>query len=215
MSRIARVVVEGVPHHVTQRGNGRQRVFYRDSDYRLYLDLLRVYSLRYGLKLWAYCLMPNHVHLIAVPQRPLSQARFFSCPLDGGHLWQAMAYVEQNPVRAGLAVEAAAYPWSSAGAHVNGAEGEGLLDLAAWKREYTEERWRDVLKTGVEEVALGERLAEATVRGRPLGDDRFVQELERQTRRRLRPLPVGRPKKREGGAPEDTEAAQLSLGIGV
>jgi putative transposase len=242
MSRIARVVVEGIPHHVTQRGNGRQEVFCSEADYRLYLDLLRVYSLRFGLKVWAYCLMPNHVHLIAVPQRPLSlartlgrthsdyarhfnlgrrscghvwQARFFSCPLDGAHLWQAMAYVERNPVRAGLAAEATAYRWSSAGAHANGMEREGLLDLETWERQYTPGRWREVLETGVNEEALRERLWEATLRGRPLGGQEFVEELERRMRRRLRPLPTGRPRNRAGRGPQDAEAGQLALGIGV
>ena len=123
MPRAARFVAEGVPHHVTQRGNGRQKVFCCPEDYALYEDLLQRYAEDSGLALWAYCLMPNHIHLICVPghERSLAtalgrthadfakhfnivrrscghvwQARFFSCPLDGPHTWQAMAYVERN-----------------------------------------------------------------------------------------------------------------------
>jgi putative transposase len=226
---------------VTQRGNGGRQVFEGESDYRLYLELLRRYSKRHDLSLWAYCLMPNHVHLIAGPKRALSlaralgrahsdparhvnlqhlssghvwEARFFSCPLDGAHLWRAMAYVERNPARAGLAEEAAAYRWSSAAVHLNGGE-EDLLDLAAWEKDYTKDRWREVLTTGVDEEALGERLREASVRGRPLGDAAFVEELEQKMRRRLRPLPAGRPRKRKIGGPDQAAAQQLTLEIGV
>ena len=133
MPRIARIAVEGVPYHLTQRGNAKQRVFFADADYRMYLDLLRRYSAAHGLAVWAYCLMPNHVHLIVVPQRETSmakalgrthaeyaryfnliqrscghvwQARYYSCPLDGrtcGGLWPTWS---RNPVRAGLVEDA-------------------------------------------------------------------------------------------------------------
>jgi putative transposase len=146
MSRIPRIVLENIPYHITQRGNGRQQVFFDPYDYQLYLDLLRRYAEDAQLRLRAYCLMPNHVHLIAAPARPNSmasalgrthadyarhfnlkrrscghawQARFFSCPLDAAHLWNAMAYVERNPVRARIVDEAGQYPWSSAGPHLD------------------------------------------------------------------------------------------------
>jgi putative transposase len=173
MSRIARVALEGIPYHVTQRGNGRQRVFFSDSDYGLYLDLLRANSERYRLRIWAYCLMPNHVHIVAVPERAdalaktlgrthadyarhfnllqrscghVWQARFFSCPLDCSHVWFAMAYVERNPVRAGLAEEADGYPWSSATTHTCDQAETQMLDLGVWRKQYTKERWREVLR---------------------------------------------------------------------
>ncbi|MGA3190447.1 MAG: transposase [Bryobacteraceae bacterium] len=137
MSRIARIVLENIPYHLTQRGNGRQQVFFENQDYRLYLDLLRNYSEDAHLRLWAYCLMPNHVHLIAVPERPEAmasalgrthadfarhfnlrgrtcghvwQARFFSCPLESAHLWRAAAYVERNPSRARIVKHPGEYP---------------------------------------------------------------------------------------------------------
>jgi putative transposase len=221
MPRIARVVAQNVPHHVTQRGNGRQPVFRRADDYLLYIDLLRHYSTRYHLSVWAYCLMPNHVHLISVPAESRSlagalgrthaeyarhfnivgrscghvwQARYFSCPMDDVHCWRAMAYVEQNPVRAGLVSDAPAYLWSSARAHVGRAI-EPMLDLQLWAGRYTARRWADVLKTSVADEALAERIRQATLRGRPLGNDTFVHSIEVSTGRRLRPKAPGRPRK--------------------
>ena len=187
--------------------------------------------------MWAYCLMPNHVHLIAVPQRAEAmastlgrthadfarhfnlrsrtcghvwQARFFSCPLDPAHLWRAAAYVERNPVRARIVKQAWKYEWSSAAAHVGLAANPGFLDFGAWSAEYTEQRWSDVLETGVEEEAFGRRLQEASRRGRPLGSSKFVRELEKCTGRELHHQPVGRPRKQERG-----DDGQLSLEIGV
>ena len=128
MARLPRVVVVDVPHHVTQRGNNRQVIFSTDADRVTYLELLREYTQLYGLSLLGFCLMSNHVHLIALPQTPMAlahslkqahgryasywnarqrstghvwQGRFYSCPLDESHLWAALRYVELNPVRAG------------------------------------------------------------------------------------------------------------------
>ena len=157
MPRIARIVAAGLPHHVTQRGNRRETVFFGDEDYRAYLVLLDKYAARHGVEVIAYCLMPNHVHLVVVPSdehalhrtfKPLHmlyaqrinrrrdwcghlwQDRYFSSTLDERYFWAAVRYVERNPVRAGLVVRAEAYPWSSARAHC-----EGLFDptLAAGK----------------------------------------------------------------------------------
>jgi putative transposase len=212
-------------------------VFFDGADYRLYLDLLRVYSEDAGLRLLAYCLMPNHVHLIAEQDRTKAmasalgrthadfarhfnlrrrscghvwQARYFSCPLDGAHLWRAMAYVERNPVRAGIAGEAAEFPWSSAPARLGSTRAGVVLDLEQWKAEYTREQWRKVLASTVEEESFGRRLQEASRRGRPLGDGSFVEFLEWRAGRRLRPRAVGRPRK-----VEVEEGEQLSLGIGI
>ena len=129
MPRIPRVVVPGVPHHVVQRGNRREDVFFLAADRLRHMDLLRVYSNRHGLAVVAYCLMSNHVHLVVTPRdaqtlcrtlKPvhlryaqhvnwthrlcgrLWQGRFFSYPLDESHFWAAIPCVERNPVRAGL-----------------------------------------------------------------------------------------------------------------
>ena len=144
MPRFARAVVPECPHHITQRGNNRQDVFFVPDDYRLYLDILREQAGRYGLEIHAYCLMANHVHLVATPHAAdslakavgrthwrysqainrlhgrsghLWQGRFYSCALDRAHFWAAVQYVERNPVRAKLVRRAWDYAWSSAAAH--------------------------------------------------------------------------------------------------
>src|SRR4051812_9724029 len=141
MPRRPRVVVPGVPHHVTQRGNNQQLVFFSNADFQLYLNLIEKHAVRHGLGVLGYCLMPNHVHLIVVPESDESlaralggthsdyalavnasstrtghlwQNRFFSCPMDEGHAWRALRYVDLNPVRAGLVGTAWEWPWSSA-----------------------------------------------------------------------------------------------------
>ena len=144
MPRIARTVFAGIPHHITQRGNHGENVFFTESDRHLYLQWLKEYKLRYKIEIIAYCLMNNHIHLVTVPaqadslQRALKplhmryaqhinrkqkwaghlwQGRFFSSPLDEAYLWSCVRYVERNPVRAGMVAKAEDYPWSSAAAH--------------------------------------------------------------------------------------------------
>ena len=73
MARLARVVAPGIPHHVTQRGNRRQPTFFQDTDYQLYLDLAAEWCQKQGVQIWAYCLMPNHVHLIALGEALAAQ----------------------------------------------------------------------------------------------------------------------------------------------
>ncbi|MBE3142430.1 MAG: transposase [Planctomycetes bacterium] len=147
MDRLARSVVIGYPHAVSQRGNLEQTVFEEDADYRRYLGLLRECAERYGLDIWAYCLMPNHVHFVCVPKSEASLARafnalhvryaqyfhkekgssgrlwrgrFMSCVLDDPSVFEEVRFIETNPVRAGLAERAEDYPWSSARCHVLG-----------------------------------------------------------------------------------------------
>ena len=133
MPRRPRAVFPGVAHHITQRGNNRQPVFFSDDDRRFYLDLLSHHATRSGVRVIGYCLMTNHVHLVAVPEREdsfaralrhahseyalarnradgrsghLWQNRFFSCPLDSSHLMAALRYTDFNPVRAALCLQA-------------------------------------------------------------------------------------------------------------
>ena len=144
MPRMARAVLPGVPHHLTQRGLDRGDIFFHTSDYEVYLSQVRTHAARFGADLLGYCCMTNHVHWVAVPQEPGSHARafgeahgryaayansklarsghfwqnrFFSCALDPAHLWAALRYVERNPVRAHMVERADAYRWSSAAAH--------------------------------------------------------------------------------------------------
>ena len=147
MPRSARLIIPGVPHHITQRGNRRSVIFFEDDDYRAYLARLSERCQEAKAGLWAYCLMPNHVHLLFVPMDENSfravlaethrwyarrvnlrqkwsghlwQDRFTSLPVDGPHLYNIVRYIEMNPVRAGLVSEPGLYPWSSARAHLLG-----------------------------------------------------------------------------------------------
>ncbi len=219
MARIARVVVPGCWHHITQRGNRRQTVFFDDEDRAVYLKLLAKYTQRDAVRIAGYCLMGNHVHLIAIPPaenslaRSLGRAhvdyarwlnvrrgetghlwqnRFFSCPMDDKHQWEALRYVESNPVRAGLVSESAKWRWSSAAAHTGGADRWGFLDIAEWNRHWTARAWSEVLARGIEDAVLLERIREATRTGRPAAGEEFVRMLEAQRQRRLRPQKRGR-----------------------
>jgi putative transposase len=223
--RPPRFVLPGYPHHVTQRGNYRQDVFFRDEDRRFYLELLREFSVHCGVAIQAYCLMSNHVHLIAVPHNAQSlsrmlqrvhseyargvhlrlrrvghlwQSRFSSVPLDETHFWAAMAYVEQNPARAGMVVRPWDWRWSSARAHVEGRD-DGWLDLVRWRARYSTASWRQCLELGVADHSLLERIREGTSRGWPLGDEAFLQQIERELGTRARRGKPGRPRKGPGG----------------
>jgi putative transposase len=156
MGRFTRVVAVDVPHHVTQRGNGRRFVLDGDVDRTIYLKLLHENIVLHGVALIGYCLMSNHTHLIAIPHKVdgLSQAlkqthgryasywnaahqsnghvwqgRYYSCPLDHSHLWEALRYTELNPVRAGLVSGAELWPWSSAACHCGAKEQDDYLTL--------------------------------------------------------------------------------------
>jgi putative transposase len=215
MARFARVVVPGVPHHVTQRGNRRLETFFGEADYRAYLDLLAEHSAAAGVAVWAYCLMPNHVHLVLVPQdedglrRVLGEAhrrytrrvnfregwrghlwqeRFHSFAMDEGHLLAAARYVELNPVRAGLARRARDWRWSSARAHLAGRD-DALVQVAPLLELVGD--WRAFLAGGLEDEAL-EALRRHTRTGRPLGSAAFLERLEARLGRALRPGKRGR-----------------------
>jgi putative transposase len=234
MPRIARVVAEGVPHHITQRGKGRQTVFDDAQDHHVYLKLLREYAREHDLHIWAWCLMSNHVHLLAVPDTSHSlsralgrihcdyaryrnakaatcghlwQARYYSCPVDGPAVWRVMAYIERNPIRAGLVEIAEEFQWSSARTHVADRE-DGFVQMAPWRQSYTAARWTETLRVGVDDEILRERLRSATRTGRPLGSPEFLEEIERNTRRALQPRQVGRPRK-------SRQEPQLRLEIGI
>jgi len=223
MPRTARIAIVDVPHHITQRGNNRQDVFFVDDDRRVYLSILKEHSDQYGLDILGWCLMTNHIHLVARPSGPESlakslgrthlrytqyvnrlhgrsghlwQNRFFSCPLGREHFWQALRYTEQNPVRTGLVRHAWTYAWSSAAAHISGDDKAGLLNMSHWRQISAQIDWRQVLeKTQAQDVI--EHIRRNTHTGRPLAGDAFISKLEKLLNKRLRPLPLGRPKKNE------------------
>jgi len=217
MPRAARIVVPGVAHHVTQRGNNRADVFFVDDDRRVYLGLLRKAAQRYGVRVEGYCLMTNHVHVVGVPaeEHSLSRAlalanllytqyvnrlqgrsgrlwqnRFFSCPLDDTHRIAALCYIELNPVRAAMVRRPEDYAWSSAACHCGESDVSGLLDLSAWGREYPGRAWKHVLTEQASESCDGLRLHTRT--GRPLGTDSFISKIEVTLGRRVRALSIGR-----------------------
>ena len=220
MARLARVVVPDVAHHVTQRGNRRQPVFFGDEDYAAYRDLVAAACRAQDVSCLAWCLMPNHVHLILVPRSAdglraalaeahrrysrrinfahgwtghLWQGRFCSYPMDDAHLMTAVRYVELNPVKAKLAVRAEDWPWSSARAHVGG-KPDGLTDLGALAGVHR--NWRAMLRHGLEagdQDPEAEAAIEAHQRtGRPWGGAAFVRRLEQDTGRTLERRKPGR-----------------------
>ena len=219
MARIARIVLPGIPHHVTQRGNRRQATFFTDTDFQVYLELMAEWCGRKNVEIWAYCLMPNHVHLIATPadatglrlgigeahrrytrhvnfskqwRGHLWQERFASFPMDETHLMAAVRYVELNPVRAGIVTKPADYPWSSTKAHLLGKD-----DVLVKTKPLLDlmDDWTSFLSDGLaNETADRLRIHERT--GRPLGNDSFVALAEEITKRPLRPLPRGPKPKR-------------------
>jgi len=220
MARIARVVARGFPHHITQRGNRRQKTFFNDDDYRMYIQLMAEWCLRCGVEIWAYCLMTNHVHLVAVPESEaglrraigeahrrysrhvnfqkgwrghLWQGRFASYPMDDRYLLAVARYVELNPIRAGITDKAERYPWSSASAHIKGRDDQlvKVLPLRNMVRGWRAFLAEDVSVEEVEKLRRHERT------GRPLGNDGFIAKLEKTLNRLLQKQKPG-PKLNKG-----------------
>jgi putative transposase len=224
MPRTARLVIPGLPHHVVQRAARGKALFYTDQDRRRYLDLLAEYATRHHLQIWAWCLMPDHVHLVAVPEDALSLAaaliplqtqysrhihqthkkrgilwagRYGSCPMDEPHAWEAVRYVERNPLRAKIILRPDRYPWSSAGGHA-GLRKDPLLSGALESRGKVK-NWAQWLRAG-EDAALVQTIRASTRTGRAAGDEAFLARIEKLTARPLRPRKVDRPRKATGKA---------------
>ncbi len=209
----------GLPHHFTQRGNNRGSVFDTDADRDLFLDLLGEYAQQYGLSVMSYCLMTNHFHLVARPRDETSaakslgrleadyarylhvrrrtsghlwQARYYSVPMEHSYCWRAIAYVERNPVRAGMADAAAEYRWSSAAARIGAAPPPTWLELSHWREQWSADAWRAFDADRDAETLLRAELKEATLNGFPLGRE-LVKRLESDTGARLHRGKSGRP----------------------
>ncbi len=211
MARLARVVIPGLPHHVTQRGNGRARTFFVDDDYALYRDLLAESCAAARVEVWAWVLMPNHVHLILVPddddglRRALApthrryaghiharekrsghfwQGRFGCVAMDDDHLAAALVYVALNPVRARLTDGAQDWRWSSVHAHLGHVVSDGLTQVGPVRERFPDLAHR--ISAG-EDLVMSERLRKAETIGRPIGSAAFVAGLETLSGRRLLP----------------------------
>ena len=197
MPRRPRIVRPDAPHHITQRGDGRQHIFDTDDDRRLFLRLLGKYATRYELEIWGYCLMPDHFHLIAVPRSTgsiakalrqlqgdyaryinlrrdntghLWQARYASTVLDGAYTWRALAYIERNPVRAEITEQAELFPWSSAPFHYGIQSPPSWLNVTAWRSQWKPAQWRRLLRESRDEPIFAGQFHAATSTGRPMGD---------------------------------------------
>ena len=216
MARLARVVIPGLPHHVTQRGNGRAKTFFSDEDYSLYLRLLTEKCHAAKVQCLGYVLMTNHVHLILVPKdaeglrKALSathgtyasmlnarrkktghfwQGRFGCVAMDGPHAEAALRYVLLNPVRAKLTKRAADWRWSSAAALLKDRD-DGLTDVAAVKDQFSDVAM--LLAEGTDAEMMDMLLRKAETIGRPLGSATFMNKLERKLGRTLKPAKRGR-----------------------
>ena len=209
LARIARLVVPDVPHHITQRGNRRGPVFFEDGDHLRYLTFLKEGADKSGTRIWAYCLMPNHVHIIAVPSHAdglralfseshrrytnyvnwrqawsghLWQGRFGSVPMDETHLEQAIRYILQNPVRAGLVKSAEDWPHSSIKTHLFGAP-DPLVEPTALYERFGD--FRELLERS--DNSSWDKLRQSETSGRPLGSNEWIANLADKTGRKLAP----------------------------
>lgn len=221
MPRQFRIVIPGHPHHVIQRGNRRQQVFFYPEDKIFYLRLLKEQVEKHSVEIWAYCLMDNHVHMILVPSTQVGlakavaethrrftchinaryawrgylwQGRFISFVMDDNYLLKALRYVENNPVRAGIVKNAEDYIWSSARHHVKGEKNSLLSSCPAI---LSQGNWKNYLKWPEEEGTLNE-MRKRNLNGLPLGKDYFLESLAQSLGKKLqdlKPKPDGRPRK--------------------
>lgn len=225
MARLPRIVVPGAPHHVTQRGNRRQRVFLEASDYGIYIDLLAQACRENGVECWSYCLMPNHVHLALVPDDRyglsraigethrrysgyinarlrvtghLFQGRFGCVAMDDAHFLAAVRYIAMNPVKAGLVKQARAWTWASTKALLSG-DDDALVRVAP-----VLERTGDIrqfLGRNDKTDALAATLERGMTIGRPLMSVERLAELERELKLPILPRKRG-PRPRRSGSSE-------------
>lgn len=238
MARLPRLTLPGYPHHVIQRGNNRQPIFASNADYQTLLDLLDENAKKFGVAIHAYVLMSNHFHLLATPQTAdglpqMMQAvgrryvRYFNdAQKRSGTLWEGrykstliqadryllacMAYIDLNPVRAGLVAQARDYPWSSYG-HYTGQRIDKLitphplfweLGNTPFAREAAYAQW---VQSG---ISPGQQaaLTDSALRGWALGEPDFVEDLQKRTQRRVVKISAGRPvsvRKSEPNKPSD------------
>ena len=199
MPQVARLTVSHYPHHVIQRGNRNQRVFFSDRDRQQYLNILKIQSQESKIKIWAWCLMDNHVHFVVVPESEgalarcfgethkrytryinaregwkgfLWQGRFKSYLMDNDYLHAAVRYVERNPLEAGIVKRPEEYPWSSARARILGAK-DPILSKCFLDDEISD--WSAFLQ---KEDDTKKFIQLHSTTGRPLGNSDFIGQLE-------------------------------------
>ena len=222
MPRMARIVIEGYPHHVTQRGNNKQKAFLDEEDYQAYLEFFERYREKHNLGVLAYCPMPNHVHISACPENTdslaktlrschmryaqyfnkkykrvghLWQCRFYSCAMEEIHLYSTVRYIENNPVRAKLVERAGDWEWSSAREHLG--IGKSIISLLDISKFLTIGKWGEYLCSDSEDIEKEvETLKKCTYSGKPMGSNEFIESLAKKFGNRVKCLPAGRPSKK-------------------
>ncbi|MBI4685008.1 MAG: transposase [Nitrospirae bacterium] len=222
MPRIARAVAVGFPHHVIQRGNNREKVFFDNEDRNKYLELIKRYSDKWDSPILVYCLMSNHIHLLTRPKSEESlykmmqavtlcftqyinrkyqrtgrlwESRYHSCIVDKDrYLWAVSRYVEQNPVRARIVKTAEDFPYSSANAHINGVKDDILREELF--EETQRKDYRALIRSGISEKELNS-IRYHTRTGKPLGSEEFIKKMEKKLERRFVLKSPGRPRKKK------------------
>ena len=222
MPRLPRIIIEGCPHHITQRGNNKQNTFLEDEDYQTYLEFFEKYREKHNVGVIAYCPMPNHIHISALPTTTNSlaksfkschmryaqyfnrkykrvghlwQCRFYSCPMEEIHLYSTVKYIENNPVRAKLVEKAEDWKWSSARSHL-GIE-KSIISLLNISKFLNIVNWKEYLHLDNKKIEKEiETLKRCTYAGKPMGRNEFIENLAKRFGNRVRWLPVGRHSKK-------------------
>jgi putative transposase len=220
MARQARIIIPQYPHHIAQRGNKGQPVFFEKEDYQTYFNLLSEQIGAFELGLYSYCLMPNQIHLLAEPQNNISlsraigetnrqytryinqkkgtsgnlfQNRFFSYPMDEQHSLRAARFIEILPLTAGITPKPQNYLWSSAKYRIKNLEN---VQLKPFRNFHMAQNWEEFLARPVDEEEM--TLIQTHLQtGRPRGSSLFLDSVEQMVGRPVRPMKRGRKAKEE------------------
>lgn len=225
MARLPRLTLPGHPHHIIQRGNNRQPIVADTGDYALLLALVDEHARSFKVAIHSYVVMSNHFHLLATPEDDVGvpllmqavgrsyvrhfnrrhgrtgtlwEGRYKSTLIQAErHLFACMAYIDLNPVRAGLVADPAAYAWSSH-QHYVGRRSDKLVTPHPlyWEMGNTpfarDHAYAELVRAGLGDEAQ-RALTTATLSGWALGDPDYVADLQRRTERRISRGKSGRP----------------------
>lgn len=215
MARQARITLDYTPHHITQRGNRGEPIFFEKGDFQAYLDILTEQCERFDVKIASYCLMPNQIHLLAIPKEGallaraigethrrytnminkrndwrghLFQDRFFSYVCDEEHSLRALRFIESMPITSGIAPKPESYLWSSAKNRIKLIADPRLMVLPHFSSIHN---WEDFLNRPMDEDEL-KTVQTHLQTGRPRGSDNFLNRVEQKLGRSVRPKKRGR-----------------------
>lgn len=218
MPRKPRAIIPDVPYHITARANRGEFIFTSDKDRELYAEFIIQYTRKLDVKIYAWCIMGNHVHFILEPstengladlfsivQQRFSrylnkkrnrygrswQERFYSTPLDIPHLYEAVRYVELNPVRAKITSDIFSYRWSSASGRLSGQSRIPVNEISHYLQI---DDWVEYLDE-ISDEKLATDIRSNTYKGLPSGSQLFVGMMEKLTQSSLREKQPGRPGK--------------------